>query len=135
LYGLHKTLPYIQESGLVYIAESEKAVMQGWSNGIKNVVSIGGHQLSRTQIKKLTHLGADICLCYDDKADYISQKINSELCLVRDDDFYYKERNKFLSSQKVYAVIDKNNKILNNKESPFDNIDKWEELIKLKQIL
>jgi hypothetical protein len=135
LYGLHKTLPYIKKYGIVYVAESEKAVMQGWSKGIKNVVSIGGHQLSHTQVKKLTHLGVDICLCYDDKADYISKEIDGEICLVKDKEFYQKERDKFLLKQKVYAIIDEHNKVLRNKESPFDRLDKWDELLKMKKLL
>ena len=135
LYGLHKTLPYIQKEGIVYVAESEKAVMQGWSNGIKNIVGIGGHQLSKTQVYKLTHLGVSICLCYDDKADYITENINGELCLIQDKEFYQKERNKFLDQQKVYAIIDNKNEILGSKESPFDNIEKWDNLLKLKTII
>lgn len=135
LYGLHKTLPYIQKTGIVYVVEAEKGVLQGWSKGIKNVVSIGGHQLSHNQVKKMTHLGVNICLCYDDKADYINQKINDEICLVKDKDFYQKERDKFLHEQKVYAIIDENNKVLGNKQSPFDRLDKWDELLKMKRLL
>lgn len=127
LFGLDKTYDHIKKAGVVYVAESEKAVMQGWSYGIKNVVSIGGHQLSKTQVKKLTHLGVEICLCYDDKADYIGDK--------QDKEFYQKEKAKFINGVKVTCIIDSTNEILGDKESPFDNLDLWEDLLKMKRII
>lgn len=127
LFGLDKTYDYIKKQGVVYVAESEKAVMQGWSNGVKNVVSIGGHQLSRTQVKKLTHLGVEVCLCYDDKADFVDG--------VRDENFYIKEKDKFINGVKVTCIIDPKNEILGHKESPFDNLDLWDELLKMKRII
>ncbi len=127
LFGLDKTYNYIKERGIVYVAESEKAPMQGWSNGIKNVVSIGGHQLSSTQVKKLTHLGVEVCLCYDDKADFVNG--------ARDEGFYQKEKNKFINGIKVSCIVDPKNEILGNKESPFDNLDLWGELLKMKRII
>jgi len=127
LFGLDKTYDYIKEKSIVYVAESEKAVMQGWSNGIKNVVSIGGHQLSSTQVKKLIHLGVEVCLCYDDKADFVDG--------VRDKEFYQKEKNKFINGVKVSCIVDLKNEILGDKESPFDNLDLWDELLKMKRII
>ena len=127
LFGLDKTYEYIKQSGIVYVAESEKAVMQGWSNNIKNVVSIGGHQLSSTQVKKLTHLGVEVCLCYDDKADFVNN--------IKDDDFYQKEKAKFINGIKVSCIIDPKNEVLGDKESPFDNLDLWDELLKMKRII
>lgn len=127
LFGLDKTYDYIKEQGIVYVAESEKAVMQGWSNGIKNVVSIGGHQLSSTQVKKLTHLGVEVCLCYDDKADFVSG--------ARDESFYHKEKSKFIDGIKVTCIVDLKNEILGDKESPFDNLDLWDELLEMKRII
>lgn len=136
LFGLDKTFDYIKKEGYVIVAESEKAILQGWSHNIKNVVSIGGHILSKTQVKMLIHLGVPIWLAYDDKADFISKKDeDGNIIQIKDKDFYKKEKEKFLDKQEVYAIIDKDNEILGNKESPFDNLDMWEELKKKIQII
>ena len=126
LFGLDVSYDEIKRLGIVYVAESEKSVMQAHSCGIKNVVAIGGKKLSKTQVKKLTYLGVEVCLCYDDMADVNS---NGE----KDDLFYNKQRNLFLKDLKVSAIIDKKKSILGKKESPFDNMDMWEELTKLKR--
>lgn len=128
LYGLYKAYDEIKKQGIVYVAESEKSVLQAFSNGIRNVVAIGGKKLSSTQVKKLTHLGVEVCLCYDDKAN-----INTKGEI--DKDFYKKQKEMFIDSVKVTAIIDKNNDILGDKESPFDNMDMWEELLKMKKLI
>ena len=128
LYGLNKAYDEIKKTGIVYVAESEKSVMQAFSSGIKNVIAIGGKKLSQTQVKKLTHLGVEVCLCYDDKANV---KPNGET----DVNFYKKQKDMFIDSVKVTAIIDKNNEILGDKESPFDNMDMWEELLSMKKLI
>jgi len=128
LYGLHKAYDEIKKQGVVYVAESEKSVMQAFSKGIRNVVAIGGKKLSVIQIKKLTHLGVEVCLCYDDKANI---KANGEV----DNEFYKKQKQMFIDSVRVTAIIDKNNDILGDKESPFDNVDMWDELLKMKKLI
>lgn len=135
VFNLHRALPYIKEQGYVIVAESEKAPMQGFSNGIKNVVSIGGHILSSHQAKKINHLGVPVVFAYDDKADYITKNIDGKLVEVKDEDFYLREREKILSSQKVYAIIDSHNEILGEKDSPFDNLDMWDDLLGMKRLL
>lgn len=136
LFGLDKTFEYIKKEGYVIVVESEKAVMQGWSNGIKNIISIGGHIISKTQARKLIHLSVPIWLAYDDMADFITKiDENGNKIEIRDQDFYKKEREKFLNNQEIYAIIDENNDILGRKESPFDNLDMWDELKKMVRII
>ena len=65
LYGLDKTLPYIQESGEVYVFEAEKSVMQCWDFGVKNTVATGGKSISRHQADMLVRTCAKIIFCYD----------------------------------------------------------------------
>lgn len=132
LFGIDKTYEHIVREGIVYVAESEKAVMQGWSNGIYNVVSIGGHMLSKQQVKRLTHLGVEVCLCYDDKADFTKDEDGNE---IRDKNFYKKEKNKFIDSVRVTCILDRKNKILDYKESPFDKVEKFDELLKFKEVI
>lgn len=114
LYGLYKTLPYILQAGTCYVFESEKAVMQMWSYGYKNVVSVGGHDLSKKQVEKLTRLNVDIVFCYD--ADVGEGQIA-------------KERSKFVKGVNLYYLLDKDKNILNEKESPSDNKEKFEKLL------
>jgi DNA primase len=126
LFGLYLAYESIKKEGIVYVAESEKGVMQAFSNGIYNIVAIGGKQLSRAQVKKLTYLGVEVCLCYDDKADIGT---DGEI----DNKFYDKQKKMFIDGVKLSHIVDKKNKILGHKESPFDNMDMWEELLKLKK--
>lgn len=119
LYGLHKTKEYIKEKNEVIVVEGEKAVMQLWTMGIRNAVAIGGHQLSRVQIQKLTHLNVPIVIAYDEGVEIGKDgKV--------DKSFYRNEFNKFLDKQTVYCIYDRTKKILDEKESPSDNPDKWE---------
>jgi hypothetical protein len=121
LYGLNKTKPYIKEKNEVIVVESEKAVMQLWSRGIKNAVAISGHILSKTQAQKLTHLGVPIVLAYDEGAEIGKDgKVDKK--------FYVNEFNKFLENQEVYCIYDRTKSILNKKESPSDDAAKWDKL-------
>lgn len=112
LYGLNVALPYIQQKGYVYAVESEKGVMQLWSMGIYNCVATGGKKVSQYQIDMLSRLCVDIILCFDKDVE------QTELEELAD---------RFIESVNIYAIIDKNN-ILEEKESPSDNPDKFVEL-------
>jgi len=126
LFGLQQAYDSIKELGIVYVSESEKGVLQAFSKGIHNVVAIGGKKPSKTQVKKLTHLGVEVCMCYDDGAN-IGE--NDKI----DVSFYKNQKNQFIDGVKVSHIIDKKNKILGYKESPFDNMNQWEELLNLKR--
>lgn len=114
LYGLYKTMPYIQRKRQVYVVESEKAVMQLWDMGICNAVATSGKKITNTQIKKLTRLESDVVFLFDKDVE------REELQSIAD---------RFVESVKVYAVIDHEG-ILDDKESPTDNTTKFERLIK-----
>lgn len=109
LYGLYKTLPYITREKKVYVAESEKAVMQLWSAGIYNVVATGGKKITSSQIEKLTRLCSDIIFMYDKDVLLDEIKLISE---------------RFIDEVNIYAIIDKDG-LLDDKESPSDNIEKF----------
>ena len=66
LYGLYKTLPYIQEQNEIIVCESEKGVMQLWDMGFKNAVGVGGHCLSDWQITLIAQTGASkVIIAYE----------------------------------------------------------------------
>lgn len=113
LFGLNKAMPYIKRQKIVYVFESEKAVMQCWSIGIRNAVATGGKSISRHQIELLTRLGAKIVFCYD------KDVTQTELEAIAE---------RFIDGINIYAIIDKDN-ILGEKESPSDNSEKMMQLI------
>ena len=114
LYGLYKTTPYIKRNNKVYVFESEKAVLQLWDYGYQNVVSTGGKEMSQYQIELLVRLGVDIVLAMD--KDVTKEEI--EMIAER-----------FPEEIPIYYVYDEDN-ILDTKESPSDNPQKWEHLVK-----
>lgn len=114
LYGLYKTTPYIKRNNRVYVFESEKAVLQLWDYGYQNVVSTGGKELSQYQVELLVRLGVDIVLAMD--KDVTKEEI--EMIAER-----------FPEEIPIYYVYDEDN-ILDTKESPSDNPQKWEHLVK-----
>lgn len=114
LFGLNKTMPFIKKYDTVYVFEAEKAVLQCWSQGIKNTCATGGKQISKYQIDLLTRIGSKIVFCYDkDVSMHELEEIS----------------NRFIDGVHIYAMIDEDN-ILNDKESPSDNSMKFQRLIK-----
>lgn len=112
LYGLSKTLPYIQEKGEVIVCESEKGVMQLWSYGYRNCVAVGGHSISDWQARRLEELDVDITIAFDKDVDI---------------DVIEKELDKFETNHNLYYIYDENN-LLDEKQSPMDEPNKWIDL-------
>ena len=120
LYGLYKTLPYIKETNEIIVCESEKGVMQLWDMGFKNAVGVGGHSLSDWQVTLIAQTGANkIIIAYD--KDILEDEV-------------IKEGKKLSPFRQVEYILDTEN-ILNEKESPMDNPDKWDKLYKSRKIL
>ena len=113
LYGLYQNLKLIQEQGIVYIGESEKFVHQLYEMGYYGV-STGGSKVSKRQVEMLTRLGVKIVFCFD--KDILEEDLQHIA-------------NQFMSGINIYAIVDKNN-ILDEKESPSDNVQKWDKLLK-----
>ena len=112
LFGLDKNLDNIIRQGRVYVAESEKGVMQMHNMGYYGVAT-GGSKISKYQINMLTRLGVQIVIAYDKDIQ------EDELKNIAD---------RFVEGVPVYAIIDKGS-ILNEKESPSDDVNKWFHLI------
>ena len=114
LYGYWHNREHIKNSKIVYIVESEKAVQQLATIGVRSVVSTGGKTISKTQIELITRTGCTPIFAYDqDVQEDELQEIASM----------------FMDGIDVYAIIDRNG-ILDEKESPSDNHNKWNELTK-----
>ena len=112
LFGLDKNLDNIIRQGKVYVTESEKGVMQLYDMGYYGVAT-GGSKISKYQIQMLTRLGVQIIFAYDKDIE------EDELKKIAD---------QFVEGVPVYAILDRDN-ILEEKESPSDNVDKWLHLV------
>lgn len=129
LYGLYKTMNYIKQENKCIVVESEKSVLALWDVGIRNVVSVSGHSLSRYQVEMITRLGIEeVILCYDQDVNRLE---NGKV----DRSEYVKEANKFIQEIKVTAMVDLNGNYLLEKESPVDNMEKFYKLFEERKVL
>lgn len=79
LYGYCQNYSYLCEND-VYVFEAEKSVLQCYSFGVRNCVSLGSNSLSNTQCKLLMSLNPTrIIFILDKGLDYENTKRNSEL--------------------------------------------------------
>ena len=113
LYGLYKTINFIKRAQRVLVTEAEKGVQQLYDKGYFEAVATGGSKISKSQIDKLTRLCVPIIFVFD--KDITKEEL---------DDI----ASRFIDGTEVYALIDTIG-ILNEKESPTDNISKFEQLL------
>lgn len=114
LYGHWQNKSYIKNSKFVYVVESEKAVQQLATIGVRACVSTGGKTISKFQVEEIVRTGCIPIFAYDkDVKEEELQEIASM----------------FIDGVSVYAIIDKEN-ILCEKESPSDSPKKWSILVK-----
>lgn len=113
LYGLYKTINFIKKAQRVFVTEAEKGVQQLYDKGYFEAVATGGSKISKSQIDKLTRLCVPIIFVFD--KDITKEEL---------DDI----ASRFIDGTEVYALIDTIG-ILNEKESPTDNVSKFEQLL------
>ena len=114
LYGYWQNRNCIKHSKTIIIVESEKAVQQLATIGVRNAVSTGGKTISKYQVELITRTGCTPVFAFD--KDVQEDELNSIA-------------NMFMDGISVYAIIDKDN-ILGEKQSPTDCQKKWRHLIK-----
>ena len=113
LYGLYKTINFIKRAQRVFVTEAEKGVQQLYDKGYFEAVATGGSKISKSQIDKLTRLCVPIIFVFD--KDITKEELDNIA-------------SRFIDGTEVYALIDTIG-ILNEKESPTDNISKFEQLL------
>lgn len=114
IYGYFYNKDYIKNNTKLFIVESEKAVMQLAGMGYRNVVSTCGKTISKAQVELITRTQCETIFAFDKDVD------EDELKSIAD---------MFMDGIPIYAIIDKDG-ILDEKESPSDNPDKWIKLVK-----
>lgn len=113
LYGLYKTINFIKKAQRVFVVEAEKGVQQLYDKGYFEAVATGGSKISKSQIDKLTRLCVPIIFVFD--KDITKEELDDIV-------------SRFIDGTEVYALIDTIG-ILNEKESPTDDISKFEQLL------
>lgn len=114
LYGYWQNTQYIKSSTSLIIVESEKSVLKLAEYGYRNVVATGGKTISKHQVELITRTRCTPIFAFDKDVQ------EDELRHIAD---------MFTVDVPIYAVIDKDN-ILDAKESPPDDINKWVRLIR-----
>lgn len=114
IYGYWQNKDYIKNNQYIYVVESEKAVQQLATMGIRSCVSTGGKTISKYQVEEIIRTGCTPIFAFD-------KDVN--------EDELQEIASMFIDGVTVYAIIDKDN-ILNEKESPSDCQQKWLHLVK-----
>lgn len=114
LYGYWQNKEYIKQNKYIYVLESEKAVQQLATIGVRSCVSTGGKTISKYQIEEIIRTGCTPIFAYDQDVQEDELQEIAEM---------------FMDGITVYAIVDKEN-ILDEKESPSDNPEKWFHLVK-----
>lgn len=104
VFGLYENYFDIMLADEVIIFESEKAVMQCDSVGIKNVISINKKRISDTQLKKILKLGKKVVLAFDKDVTKVEMQF---------------ECRKFRGLIELYYIYDDLD-LLDSKDSPID---------------
>lgn len=113
LYGYSQNVDHIKHSTKLFVVESEKAVMQLAGMGHRDAVATCGKKITKTQVELITRTSCTPIIAFDQ--DVTEEELESIADM-------------FMDGISVYAIIDKCG-ILDEKESPSDNPDKWRELV------
>jgi DNA primase len=114
LYGLYENKDYIKHSNYLIIFEAEKSVLQCASNGVRNCVAIGGKSISKTQAELIIRTGCTPIVALDKGIEL--DEIKNVMSVFPD-------------NIPVYYIFDEDN-IMRDKQSPVDDWNNWEILIK-----
>lgn len=112
LYGYWQNREYIKNNHDLIIVESEKSVLKLAEYGFRNVVATAGKTISKHQVELITRTCCTPIFAFDKDVE---------------EDELRRIANMFTRCPDVYAIIDTGN-VLDEKESPMDRKDAWDEL-------
>lgn len=113
LFGLDKTIDMIARQGYCPIFEGEKSTMIAYEHNVGSV-AVCGSKISRCQANMLTRLNVPLIICFD--KDKVEEEVKKEVEV-------------FMEQVPVSYMLDKNG-LLEDKQSPVDDWDKWKVLFK-----
>lgn len=113
IYGMDINYRDIQAKRTVFVFEAEKSCLQLTSGGLNLGISIGGHNISETQVRYIRSLMADrIVVAFD--SDICEEEVRYEASKLKKDSLIYKPS--------VYYIYDNSGVIMDPKKktSPTD---------------
>ena len=114
LYGYFQNASHIKNNNYILIFEAEKSVLQCASYGIRNCVALGGKVISKSQAELIIRTGCTPVIALDQGIDIGEIK---------------KVASVFPVNMPVYYIYDEN-EILDEKQSPSDDFEKFQYLLK-----
>lgn len=114
LYGYFQNINYIKNSNYILIFEAEKSVLQCASYGIRNCVALGGKTISKSQAELIVRTGCTPVIALDQGIDIEEIKRVTSV---------------FPNNMPVHYIFDEDG-ILEDKQSPSDNFEKFQYLLK-----
>ncbi len=107
LYGLDVNYSNILENGTVIVVESEKSVLKGYELGYKNIVALGGNNISQRQSELIKSLCVNVVISLDEGIDIGHSLEQAKKCKIQ---------NPFFNNEVYVMKVDD----LPNKHSVFD---------------
>lgn len=114
LYGFYENKEYIKNNNYLFLFEAEKSVLQCASHDMRNCVALGGKSISKTQVELIVRTGCIPILALDKGVELNEIK---------------KVMSVFPENISSYYIFDQDN-IMFDKQSPVDNWNNWNILIK-----
>lgn len=115
LYGLDVNYSSILDNGTIIIVESEKSVLRGYELGYRNIVALGGNNISERQAALIKSLCVNVVISLDEGIELTHSIEQAKKCKIE---------NPFFSNEvyvmevddlpKKHSVFDMNKEVIDN---------------------
>lgn len=115
LYGLDVNYSNILDNGTIIIVESEKSVLRGYELGYRNIVALGGNNISERQAALIKSLCVNVVISLDEGIELTHSIEQAKKCKIE---------NPFFSNEvyvmevddlpKKHSVFDTNKEVIDN---------------------
>lgn len=115
LYGLDVNYSNILDNGTIIIVESEKSVLRGYELGYRNIVALGGNNISERQAALIKSLCVNVVISLDEGIELTHSIEQAKKCKIE---------NPFFSNEvyvmevddlpKKHSVFDMNKEVIDN---------------------
>ena len=115
LYGLDVNYSNILDNGTIIIVESEKSVLRGYELGYRNIVALGGNNISERQAALIKSLCVNVVISLDEGIELTHSIEQAKKCKIENPFFsnevYVMEVNDL---PKKHSVFDMNKEVIDN---------------------
>lgn len=115
LYGLDVNYSNILDNGTIIIVESEKSVLRGYELGYRNIVALGGNNISERQAALIKSLCVNVVISLDEGIELTHSIEQAKKCKIK---------NPFFSNEvyvmevddlpKKHSIFDMNKEVIDN---------------------